>query len=91
METNSIKQNQLARLMETTPQNLSKIFNKENLGTEILVKASEALGISLLSFLDDEIQPKETIKGKAKVVLELSANDVLNIDIKNRKLEITKK
>lgn len=91
MEEKKVKQIDLANAMDTTPQNLSKIFNKEHLGTEILLKASEFLKVPLTAFLENDYPTWINEGKKPKVVLELHLDEIISIDVKNRKLEIVKK
>ena len=78
------------------PNHLYKIFKQEDISTSILRKISGVLKIpvsEILSETDSPIQvAKNTFDKKAKVVIEFSPNDVLNlnIDIKKRTLEILK-
>ncbi len=71
-----------------TEQSLHGIYKKEDVSTSVLKTVCEKLNITLSEFFkeDNLSSPK-----KAKVVFELNPDDVLSIDIKNRKLEITKK
>ena len=78
------------------PNHLYKIFKQEDISTSVLRKISSVLKIpiaEILSEMDSGVQvAKNAFDKKAKVVIEFSPNDVLNlnIDIKKRTLEILK-
>lgn len=70
--------------------NRDTVYNwtDENIKVSTLLKISDTFGVDIMYFLSDNPEKKTR---KAKVVLELNDDDVLNIDIKNRRLEIVKK
>ncbi len=82
-------------LAEKIGVNRDTVYNwtDENIKVSTLMKISDILGVDMQHFLIDKKEniSKIVSKQKAKVVFELSANDVLSIDIKNKKLEILKK
>lgn len=93
MELKKIKQKDFAKMLNTTPQNLSKVFTKENLNTEILNSVSDVLGISMADLFSEninEIGSTKTLKNKPKVEFELNEKDVLLIDLDNKRLQILK-
>lgn len=93
MELKKIKQKDFAKMLNTTPQNLSKIFTKENLNTEILNNVSDVLGISMAELFSEnisEMSGNKPLKSKPKVEFELNEKDILLIDLDNKRLQILK-
>lgn len=76
--------------IEMTEPGYYSMFRNDSIKVSTLKKIADSLKVPVTSFFIEDSQTKKN-NSKAKVVIELHADDVLNIDIKNRRLEIVKK
>jgi transcriptional regulator with XRE-family HTH domain len=85
-EQNKISVKDLATEIGVTEAGFYGFFRNNTLKVRELEKIAEKLNVSVASFFSEN----ETKRSKAKVHFELEHDDILKVDIKNKKIEITK-
>lgn len=60
-------------------------WTDDNIKVSTLLKVSDILGVDISYFLSEK-----DVSNVKKVVIELGENDILSVDMKNKKLEILK-
>lgn len=79
--------NAFSEAIGISPKGVYK-WSDESIKVYTLLKVSEFFNKPISYFFDQEVENKTT---KANVFFELEQNDILKIDLKNKRLEILKK
>lgn len=90
IESEKINVNAFSKAVGISPKGVYK-WTDESIKVYTLLKVSEFFNKPVSYFLGVESEIKTKNSKKANVHLELDSNDILKIDLKNKRLEILKK